>query len=185
MHTLAAVWATSVRKIRFSISVYEPGWLFMFVMYGFSKIQIVCVTLAAVGWWLKAISIHKSNFQIQLNKAGWLILFLVVSLIQIVCAALAAVCWCLRAINFAHFFIFALQFMRLAGCFRVSFVVFCMMQAVCAILAAVCWCLRATSARNISFPNIMCVAGWLFLFGICCCLCFKLSVSHWQLSAGA
>ena len=106
MHTLAAVWATSVRKIRFSISVYEPGWLFMFVMYGFSKIQIVCVTLAAVGWWLKAISIHKSNFQIQLNKAGWLILFLVVSLIQIVCAALAAVCWCLRAKNFAQNFLF-------------------------------------------------------------------------------
>ena len=160
----------------------------MFVMYGFSKIQIVCVTLAAVGWWLKAISIHKSNFQIQLNKAGWLILFLVVSLIQIVCAALAAVCWCLRAINFAQFFYFCITIYE-AGWLFPCFICCFLYDASCLCHSGSCLLVLKSYPCTKHFVSKYHVCSWLavsvwhLLLPVLQAICVSLAAVCWCLRA--
>ena len=150
----------------------------------FCMIQAAGVIVTAGCWCLKAISFHQKNFFcISFNDAG--LPFLFAMFCSSVCATLAAVCWCLRATG-KHTISFP-SFIHQAGCLLL-FVTYCLrFESMCFCHPGGCLLVM----NSYQFTQISMFKSDFMKLAGCLCVpdivsqCFNMSVSLWQLSAGA
>ena len=170
--------------------LHDAGWLFLFCFNVLSMIQAVCVTLAAVCWWLRTITFHKLFLNFVLW--GWLAVSVchVLFVYDPSCMCHSGSCLLvLKSNQYTHKFISKFQFIKLGGCFWWPHIVFS--------LAHYVFCHRGSCLRV--FKRYQFTENPIFKFqfmrlATCCCLscivfsmlqivCVTLDIVCWCLRA--